>query len=47
MATIGESRAVVEIGRPRFGGLRAWLAWLALPGGPGPSCNQPPVFRTC
>ena len=30
MATIGKSRAVVELGRVRFGGLLAWLAWLAL-----------------
>ncbi len=30
MATIGKSRAVVEIGRLRFGGLLAWFAWLAL-----------------
>jgi NADH dehydrogenase len=30
MATIGKSRAVVEIGPLRFGGLLAWLAWLAL-----------------
>jgi NADH:ubiquinone reductase (H+-translocating) len=30
MATIGKSRAVVEIGRLRFGGLLAWLAWMAL-----------------
>jgi len=30
MATIGKSRAVVEIGQLRFGGLLAWLAWLAL-----------------
>ena len=30
MSTIGKSRAVVEIGRVRFGGLAAWLAWLAL-----------------
>lgn len=30
MATIGKSRAVVEIGRLRFGGLPAWLAWGAL-----------------
>ena len=27
MATIGKSRAVVEIGRLHFGGLAAWLAW--------------------
>lgn len=30
MATVGKSRAVVEIGRLRFGGLLAWLAWMAL-----------------
>jgi NADH dehydrogenase len=30
MATIGKSRAVVEIGGWRFGGLLAWLAWLGL-----------------
>jgi NADH:ubiquinone reductase (H+-translocating) len=30
MATVGKSRAVVEIGRVRFGGLAAWLAWMAL-----------------
>src|SRR5262249_57292989 len=30
MATIGKSRAVVEIGRLHFGGLLAWFAWLAL-----------------
>jgi hypothetical protein len=30
MATIGKSRAVVEIGRLHFGGLPAWFAWLAL-----------------
>jgi len=30
MATVGKSRAVVEIGRLRFGGLAAWLAWMAL-----------------
>ncbi|HEY8508403.1 MAG TPA: NAD(P)/FAD-dependent oxidoreductase, partial [Steroidobacteraceae bacterium] len=30
MATVGKSRAVVEIGRLKFGGLLAWLAWLAL-----------------
>jgi NADH dehydrogenase len=30
MATIGKSRAVAEIGPLRFGGLLAWLAWLAL-----------------
>jgi NADH:quinone reductase (non-electrogenic) len=30
MATVGKSRAVVEIGRLRFFGLLAWLAWMAL-----------------
>ena len=30
MATVGKSRAVVELGRLRFGGLIAWLAWMAL-----------------
>ena len=30
MATVGKSRAVVEIGRLHFGGLLAWLAWLTL-----------------
>jgi len=30
MATIGKSRAVVELGPLRFGGLPAWLAWMAL-----------------
>jgi NADH dehydrogenase len=30
MATIGKSRAVVEIGTLRFGGLLAWLAWMFL-----------------
>jgi NADH dehydrogenase len=30
MATVGKSRAVVEIGWARFGGLLAWLAWMAL-----------------
>jgi len=30
MATIGKSRAVVELGRVRFGGFLAWLAWLML-----------------
>jgi NADH:ubiquinone reductase (H+-translocating) len=30
MATVGKSRAVVEIGRVHFGGLLAWFAWLAL-----------------
>jgi NADH dehydrogenase len=30
MATIGKSRAVVEIGPLRFGGHLAWLAWMFL-----------------
>jgi NADH dehydrogenase len=30
MATIGKSRAVVELGPLRFGGLLAWLAWMFL-----------------
>jgi NADH:quinone reductase (non-electrogenic) len=30
MATVGKSRAVVELGRVRFGGFIAWLAWMAL-----------------
>lgn len=30
MATVGKSRAVVEIGRLRFGGLLAWIAWMLL-----------------
>jgi NADH:ubiquinone reductase (H+-translocating) len=30
MATVGKSRAVVEIGALRFGGFLAWMAWLAL-----------------
>ena len=30
MATVGKSRAVVEIGRMRFGRLLAWLAWMVL-----------------
>jgi NADH:ubiquinone reductase (H+-translocating) len=30
MATVGKSRAVVEIGRLHFGGLMAWIAWMAL-----------------
>jgi NADH:ubiquinone reductase (H+-translocating) len=30
MATVGKSRAVVEIGRLHFGGLLAWIAWLTL-----------------
>jgi NADH dehydrogenase len=29
-ATIGRSRAIVEIGRLRFGGFLAWLGWLLL-----------------
>jgi NADH dehydrogenase len=29
-ATVGKSRAVVELGPLRFGGLLAWLAWMAL-----------------
>jgi NADH:ubiquinone reductase (H+-translocating) len=29
-ATVGKSRAVVELGRLRFGGLLAWFAWMAL-----------------
>lgn len=29
-ATVGKSRAVVEFGPLRFGGLPAWLAWMAL-----------------
>ncbi|HTC16052.1 MAG TPA: hypothetical protein VK695_09670, partial [Steroidobacteraceae bacterium] len=29
-ATVGKSRAVVELGRFRFGGLMAWFAWMAL-----------------
>jgi NADH dehydrogenase len=29
-ATVGKSRAVVELGRLRFGGLAAWFAWMAL-----------------
>jgi NADH dehydrogenase len=29
-ATVGKSRAVVEFGGLRFGGLPAWLAWMAL-----------------
>jgi NADH:ubiquinone reductase (H+-translocating) len=29
-ATVGKSRAVVEFGALRFGGLLAWLAWMAL-----------------
>jgi NADH dehydrogenase len=30
MATIGRSRAICEIGRLRFGGFAAWLAWLCV-----------------
>jgi NADH dehydrogenase len=30
MATVGKSRAVVEIGRAHFGGFLAWMAWMAL-----------------
>jgi NADH:ubiquinone reductase (H+-translocating) len=30
MATVGKSRAVVELGGLRFGGLLAWFAWMAL-----------------
>ena len=30
MATVGKSRAVVEIGRLHFGGLLAWIAWMGL-----------------
>jgi NADH dehydrogenase len=30
MATVGKSRAVAQIGRLRFGGLLAWLAWSVL-----------------
>jgi NADH dehydrogenase len=30
MATVGKSRAVVELGGLRFGGWLAWLAWMAL-----------------
>jgi NADH:ubiquinone reductase (H+-translocating) len=30
MATVGKSRAVVEVGGLRFGGLLAWFAWLTL-----------------
>jgi NADH dehydrogenase len=30
MATVGKSRAVVELGPLRFGGLLAWFAWMAL-----------------
>jgi NADH dehydrogenase len=34
MATVGKSRAVVEIGALHFGGLLAWLAWMP--------CTSPP-----
>jgi NADH dehydrogenase len=30
MATIGRSRAVAEIGRLRFSGFPAWIAWLSI-----------------
>ncbi len=30
MATVGKSRAVVEIGALHFGGLLAWIAWMVL-----------------
>jgi len=30
MATVGRSRAVAQVGRLRFGGFSAWLAWLAV-----------------
>lgn len=30
MATVGRNRAVVEVGRFRFGGLLGWLAWMGL-----------------
>jgi NADH:ubiquinone reductase (H+-translocating) len=30
MATVGKSRAIVEIGSLHFGGLLAWFAWMAL-----------------
>jgi NADH dehydrogenase len=30
MATIGRAKAVAEIGRLRFSGLPAWLAWLLI-----------------
>jgi NADH:ubiquinone reductase (H+-translocating) len=30
MATIGRSRAILEIGRLRLGGLLAWITWLAV-----------------
>ena len=28
MATIGRSRAIVQVGRMRFSGLFAWITWL-------------------
>jgi NADH dehydrogenase len=30
LATIGRSRAIVELGRLRFAGLFAWLLWIAV-----------------
>ena len=30
MATVGRNRAVVEVGKLRFGGLLGWLAWMFL-----------------
>lgn len=30
MATIGRSRAIVEVGKWKFGGFKAWLLWLAV-----------------
>lgn len=30
MATVGRNRAVVEVGKVRFGGLLGWLAWMFL-----------------
>jgi len=30
MATIGRSRAVIEIGKKQFGGFAAWVTWLAV-----------------
>jgi NADH dehydrogenase len=30
LATIGRARAVADIGRLRFGGFAAWVAWLAI-----------------
>jgi NADH dehydrogenase len=30
MATIGRSRAIIEMGTLRLGGLPAWVAWLAV-----------------